>query len=81
MPAGIPPVVKPVPHNDEAFARAVEDAIAMIRGMDVIGTALEAALRTAYPAIQVKPQNPLASVTGGAIPVWYAFRDGDSPEG
>jgi hypothetical protein len=62
------------PSGDEAFRRAVEEAI---QGGAKAPEALEEALRGRYPKVRVKQRDPMTEVESvGPLTHLYVFRDG-----
>lgn len=65
-------MVKALPHDDEAFARHVEEALRRMAPSDP--DALAALVRARYPSVRIVAQSSLAGFGVGIV--WYAYRDG-----
>ena len=70
--------VRCFPSDDVAFSGAVRRGLEAIGDSDdplIVASRLNAALRPAYPSVEVRPGDPLAELTPRSR-ILYAFRDG-----
>ena len=68
--------VHSLPSEDDEFRSAVAKAMETYELL--APDALVEILRPAYPGVEVIDRDPLGSFAVGTVPVWYAFRDGET---